>query len=115
MNRRIEIRFAAVDGARHVTSVTTVAASGSRTLYDVARDNPSRIYDAAALVEMLLKAGTWRISFPEMLDRAPMVYDRGAPWKRLVAFRTDLVIEEVARPERSAEAAVTRDDLVVAA
>ncbi|MEZ3155948.1 hypothetical protein AB1K56_03385 [Microbacterium sp. BWR-S6Y] len=115
MNRRVEIRFAPVDGVRPVTSVTAVATSGSRALYDAARDNLSRIYETAALVEMLLKAGTWRISFPEMLDRAPMVYDRGASWKRLVAFRTDLVIAEVARPERSAEAALTRDDLVVTA
>lgn len=95
MNRRIDIRFAAVGGVRHVTSVTTVAASGSRTLYDVDRDSLSHIYETAALVEMLLKAGTWSISFPEMLDRAPMFYDSGVTWKRLVAFRTDLTIEEV--------------------
>lgn len=95
MNRRIDIRFAAVGGVRHVTSVTTVAASDSRTLYDVDRDSLSRIYETAALVEMLLKVGTWRISFPEMLDRAPMFYDSGVTWKRLVAFRADLTIEEV--------------------
>ncbi|MBF9336102.1 hypothetical protein G3N30_07645 [Microbacterium lacticum] len=92
-----------------MTSVTVVAAGDSRVLYNDLRDHVGRIHEAAALVETLLRSGTWRISFPEVPDRAPMVYDRGVAWRRLVAFRTDLIIEEAARPERSAEAAVARD------
>lgn len=96
MNCRIEVRFAPTKD-RYVTSVTVTVSemNVSFVLYDAARSRRADLLTASQHVENLLRSGTWRISFPEMLDRARMVYDRGASWKRLVAFRTDLIIEEV--------------------
>ncbi|GAA2570493.1 hypothetical protein [Microbacterium binotii] len=96
MNCRIEIRFAPTKD-RYVTSVRVTASemNVSFALYDAARSRRADLLTASQHVETLLRSGTWRISFPEMLDRAPMVYDSGVAWTRLVAFRTDLVIEEV--------------------
>lgn len=95
MNRRIEIRFAPVDGVRYVSEVVASDAVGQRVVYNRVRPQPLGLHSVKMNVERLLASGTWRVSFPEMLDRAPMVYNRGASWKRLIAFRTDLIIEEV--------------------
>lgn len=95
MNQRIEVTFAPVDGLRHVTEVAVADAAGERVLFDIRRPRRYDLHIASVAVERLLKTGTWRISFPEMLDRAPVVYGRGVSWRRLVAFRTDLTIEEV--------------------
>lgn len=94
MSRRIRVEFAP-EVHRHVASIEVTELGGSYVAYDVTRSRPADLRVAALHVEALLRSGTWRVSFPEMLDRAPMVYDRGTSWKRLVAFRTDLIIEEV--------------------
>lgn len=93
---RIDIAFA--PGAdRYVTTVSVTIGGTTTVIYDIARARVHNIAAVAHYVEGLLKKGRYELAFPEALDRTPMVYDNGLTWKRLVAFRTDLILTEVTR------------------